>query len=760
MPHKGFRRSARIALADANLQEALRRATHAFDTRRAGALATLEDSDALRTRASEIRTSTLNHIDRHLARLTESVERVGGRVHFCDDAQAVIETVLQIAERRGMPPIIKSKSMATEEIHLNAALEKAGLNPVETDLGEWILQLAGERPSHLIAPAIHKTSEQIADLLNRKFGESIPPTENEAMTALARKKLRGVFMEAGIGISGVNFAVAETGTVVLVTNEGNGRMVTSIPPVHIAVMGLEKVVPTVEDVCLLLKLLARCGTGQKMTAYVSMVTGMRRDVDRAEGPEELHLIILDGGRSAHLAGPFQEAFNCIKCGACLNACPVYRKVGGHAYDSTYPGPIGAILSPMLWGHESSGDLPFASTLCGACLDACPVKVDIPRMLLEMRASATEKKETPWLERAIFRTAGFVLRRSWLYRAAGWTAAKVQLPFVRDGGIAKLPWPLSRWTRTRMFPAFAERSFQSRWRELQWDGAPAPPPPNGRAGEGGGEGEGEEDGRAPNGREPNGRGPEMIQRAARALKTGVEHVGGLRVQPADRPPGDMAERFCRELEGVSGNAHRAKDLREASRIMSDLLQEKGVASVAAWDTPLLRILEGAVSGEGSGAGWFWGPGRNRDFEALKTADLGITEAHLGLAASGTLMLIASPGRSRLVSLLPAVHLAILPEGRLVEGLDDLPGVIGEAFAPGSGANGIQAIDLITGPSRSADIGMVPTLGAHGPKEVHVIILGNGETADSGPGPIGSAETAVPPAAGTESEAGRGLGLVDH
>jgi L-lactate utilization protein LutB len=534
-------------------------------------------------------------------------------------------------------------------------------------------------------------------------------------------------------------------------------MVTSVPPVHIAVMGLEKVVPTVEDVCLLLKLLARCGTGQKMTAYVSLVTGARRAVDRAEGPEELHLIIHDGGRSAHLAGPFQEAFNCIKCGACLNACPVYRKVGGHAYDSVYPGPIGAILSPVLWGRENSGDLPFASSLCGACLDACPVKVDIPRMLLKMRASITEKKETPWFERAIFRTAGFVLRRPWLYQAAGWTAAKVQLPFARDGGIARLPWPLSRWTRTRMFPAFAERSFQSRWRELQWDGAPSTPPPplpNGGAGEG------EQDGRAPDGRGPNGREPEMIQRAARALKTGVEHVGGLRVQPADRPPGDMAERFCRELEGVSGNAHRAKDLREASRIVSALLQEKGVASVAAWDTPLLRILEGSVSREGSGAGWFWGPGRNRDFEALKTADLGITEAHLGLASSGTLMLIGSPGRSRLVSLLPDVHLAILPEGRLVEGLDDLPGVIGEAFAPGSGANGIQAIDLITGPSLSADIGMVPTLGAHGPKEVHVIILESGAAADSSQGPFGSAETAAPPAAGTESGAGRGLGLVDH
>ncbi len=351
MPRKGFRERAAAALKDANLQEAMRRATNSFDTRRAGALTTLEDSDALRTRASEIRTATLNRIDHHLSRLTDQVRAAGGEVHFCDDPEAVRRTVIEIARRRGDPPIVKSKSMATEEIHLNEALEAAGLHPVETDLGEWILQLAGERPSHLIAPAIHKTTEQIADLLNSRFGESLPHTENEALTALARRQLREAFLSAGIGISGANFAVAETGTVVLVTNEGNGRMVTGIPPVHIAVMGLEKVVPTMGDLCLLLKLLARCGTGQKMTAYVNLITGTRRAVEGAEGPEEFHLIIHDGGRSKHLDGPFQEAFNCIKCGACLNACPVYRKVGGHAYDSTYPGPIGSILSPMLWGLD-------------------------------------------------------------------------------------------------------------------------------------------------------------------------------------------------------------------------------------------------------------------------------------------------------------------------------------------------------------------------------------------------------------------------
>ena len=720
MPRKGFRRRAEAALSDANLQEALLRATNSFDTRRAGALATLEDSDALRTRASEIRTSTLNQIDRHLSRLAERVRAAGGQVHFCDGPEAVHRTVLQIAERRGRPPIIKSKSMATEEIHLNAALEAAGLNPVETDLGEWILQLAGEPPSHLIAPAIHKTTEQIADLFNEKFGESLPPTENEAMTAFARTKLREVFLSAGIGISGVNFAVAETGTIVLVTNEGNGRMVTSLPPVHIAVMGLEKAVPGMDELCLLLKLLARCGTGQKMTAYVTLVTGTKRSLDGAEGPEEFHLIILDGGRSAHLAGPFQEAFNCIKCGACLNACPVYRKVGGHAYDSTYPGPIGSILSPMLWGLDRSGDLPYASSLCGACLDACPVKVDIPRMLLQMRASATEKKETPWLERAIFRTAGFILRHPWVYRAAGWSASKLQRPFLREGALSVLPWPLSRWTRKRLFPPIAGRSFQSRWKDLQWEDTPESAP---------------RDAAAPGG-EQDARIPEMIERVGRSLKTGVSHAGAVRVQSSEPPPGNRAERFCRELEAVSGKAYRVRELRDASRIVRDLLQERGVTRVASWDTPLLRILEGAISADNGGATWLWGPGRERDFDSLKTAEVGITEADFALASSGTLGLMARPGRSRTVSLLPAIHVALLSANRLVEGLEDLPDVFREAFRVrepsdpgGDEANGIQAIDLITGPSRSSDIGMVPTLGAHGPKEVHVIVLESEQDAES-------------------------------
>jgi L-lactate dehydrogenase complex protein LldG len=336
------------------------------------------------------------------------------------------------------------------------------------------------------------------------------------------------------------------------------------------------------------------------------------------------------------------------------------------------------------------------------------------MLLQMWASATEKKETPWLERVMFRTGGFVLRHSWLYRAAGWTASKLQRPFLREGALAAVPWPLSRWTKKRIFPAVASQSFQSRWKKLQWEGSPATGKP---------EIDHTKQDDAPS---------QMIQRTARSLHTGVAHAGGLRIAPAAPPQGTPAERFCVELEAVSGKAYRAKDLQEASRIVMDLLREKGIGQVASWDTPLLRILEGAVSAEHGEAGWLWGPSRAENFDALKTIEIGVTEADFGLAASGTLVLLAGLGRSRLISLLPAIHLALLPINRLVEGLDDLPEVFRGAILPNNGSHGIQAIDLITGPSRSSDIGMIPTLGAHGPKEVHVILLeSERETTEAAP-----------------------------
>ena len=350
--NKSFNARAARAIADPNLKKALHQATGRFSELRQKSFASVPAPLALRARAREIRRRTFDELDRHLETLLNNLERVGTQVHFAADAKAANEAVLEIARRHGAKSAVKSKSMASEEIHLNDFLEKAGVTPIETDLGEYIIQLAGETPSHLIAPAIHKTRVQVAELFAEKLGAE-PTANTEALAALARAKLRDDFLGADLGISGVNFAIAETGTLCIVTNEGNGRLVTTLPKVHIAIMGFEKLVPTVEEAFTLLSVLPRSGTGQKITSYFTMLNGPRAPGE-ADGPDEVHLVVLDGGRSRHLGGPFQEALHCIRCGACLNACPVFQTVGGHTYDSVYGGPIGSILSPMFRGSMSPG----------------------------------------------------------------------------------------------------------------------------------------------------------------------------------------------------------------------------------------------------------------------------------------------------------------------------------------------------------------------------------------------------------------------
>jgi len=368
--------------------------------------------------------------------------------------------VVDIARRAGARMAVKSKSMATEEIDLNEALEREGITPVETDLGEYIIQLAHERPSHIIAPAIHKTKGQVAELFSRELKRPVE-ADPEELTRIARAELRQKFLQADIGITGANFAVADTGTVVLVTNEGNGRMVTSLPRVHVAVMGAEKVVPSMTDLMVFLAILAKSATGQKLSVYTTLVRGPRR-AGELEGPEEFHLVLLDSGRIAQLAGPLREALSCLRCGACLNVCPVYRQIGGHAYGHTYPGPIGILLTAMLEGTGSVKELAHASSLCGACADACPVRIDIPKMLIELRREVDEQKIAPWIERVTFKLLAQVLVRPALYRLATRVGRVLQRPFARGGTISGLPLFLDDWTRTRDLPPVAAQTFQERW----------------------------------------------------------------------------------------------------------------------------------------------------------------------------------------------------------------------------------------------------------------------------------------------------------
>jgi len=461
--HHDFLNAAQQALADPPLQSALVRLTSTLLAGNRRGYAALADSDALREHAKHIKEHTLAHLDRYLEQLEAAVQKRGGHVHWAATAEDARRIVLDIAQRTNCRRIVKSKSMTSEEIHLNPALEAAGLEVTETDFGEFIIQLAGERPSHLVAPAVHHTRESIARILSAYSGETLAD-DPSSLAKVGRRLLRAKFAQADMGISGANFAIAETGTIVLVSNEGNARLTTTCPRVHVALMGIEKVLPRFLDLPVFLKLLARAATGQTLSIYTTLLTGPRQTGDR-DGPDEFHLVLLDNGRSRVLATPFRESLQCIRCGACLNACPVYRRIGGHAYGGVYSGPIGSILTPLYDSVAENPHLPHASSLCGACQAACPVKINIPHMLIGLRELQTHEKGKSLGERLAYGLACAVLRRPWLYRLALRCARLVLRPLARDGWLKRLPGPGAAWTTARDFPAPAARSFRERWPRL-------------------------------------------------------------------------------------------------------------------------------------------------------------------------------------------------------------------------------------------------------------------------------------------------------
>jgi L-lactate dehydrogenase complex protein LldF len=461
--HHDFHGAASQALADRGLQAALVRLTDTLMAGNRRAYAELPDSDKLRDHAKRVKEHTLAHLDRYLEQLESSIKRLGGHVHWARTAREARDIIVSIAGQGRSKRAVKSKSMTSEEVALNPALEAAGVEVTETDFGELIIQLAGERPSHLIAPAVHHTRESIAGVLSSYRGRSLPD-EPTALAAEGRTILRDRFYHADLGITGVNFAVAETGTVVLVTNEGNGRLTTTCPRVHVALMGMEKVIPRLEDLPVFLKLLARAATGQTLSVYTTLLTGPRRSGE-VDGPEEFHLVVLDNGRSRLLGTPFRESLECIRCGACLNACPVYRRVGGHAYGGVYSGPIGSVLTPLYDSVSKHVALPHASSLCGACQAACPVKINIPHMLIGLRELA-HQAQRPRVERLAYRAWMHLLRRPRLYEFAAWVARLVLRPLSRNGWVRRLPGPGGGWTASRDFPAPARLSFRERWSALK------------------------------------------------------------------------------------------------------------------------------------------------------------------------------------------------------------------------------------------------------------------------------------------------------
>jgi L-lactate dehydrogenase complex protein LldF len=463
---EGFNERGRRAIRDEELHDAVEHFTGKTVAGRNAVLDALPEAPELRERAYHIKQETMANLDRYLEQMAEAVEKRRGKVFFASDGEDVVRYVGDLARRRGAKVIAKSKSMATEEIELNRRLEEdygdLNLEIVETDLGEWIAQLAGDHPSHIIAPILHMNRRQAADILSGVAGEKLPPNI-EDLAQFARKRLREKFLTAEIGISGANFGVADTGTIVTVTNEGNGRLVTSVPPVHVVVMGIEKLIPRFEDLSVFIRLLARSATGQKISVYTNFITGPRGEGE-LDGAEEMHLILLDNGRSELLGTEFEEALYCIRCGACLNVCPVYRQTGGHAYGSTYSGPIGAVITPLLKGTKEAKDLPHASSLCGACWEACPVGIPLHDLLLKLRNRQVEEGVRGKGETLAFKGFENTMRSPALFKISGKVGRVAQKPLVRDESVRPLPGPLRAWTNSRELPPLAEKSFRELWKE--------------------------------------------------------------------------------------------------------------------------------------------------------------------------------------------------------------------------------------------------------------------------------------------------------
>ena len=471
-----FPEAARVALADPQLRRNLGHATATIRDKRAKVVAELDDWAQLREAGRAIKAATMAALDEHLIRLEGAVRDAGGVVHWAADANEANEIVTRLVRQTGQREVVKVKSMATQEIGLNEALAAAGIDAYETDLAELIVQLGEDLPSHILVPAIHRNRAEIRNLFLRTIPGVDPQLSDDprALAAAARAHLRRRFLAAKVAVSGANFAVAETGTLCVVESEGNGRMCLTVPETLITVMGIEKVVPTWRDLEVFLQLLPRSSTGERMNPYTSLWTG----VHAGDGPQSVHLVLLDNGRTSVLADPAgRDALHCIRCSACLNVCPVYERTGGHAYGSVYPGPIGAILSPQLTGIEDNASLPYASTLCGACYDVCPVMIDIPSILVHLRSAHVEaqreRSRTPTAEAAAMATAAWTMadpaRWRWAQRSSRLARLAGRRRDRARGVIRALPGPLAAWTGARDAPRPPAETFREWWARERGDG---------------------------------------------------------------------------------------------------------------------------------------------------------------------------------------------------------------------------------------------------------------------------------------------------
>jgi len=779
-----FHQRVHEALNDQRLQGAVRVATERLSNGYGAAAAASDDFAALRHQAGEIRRRAIAELDSHLERFATAFERNGGHVYFARDAAAARRYVLDVAQRNGVRRVAKSKSMISEEIELNHALGAAGIEAVETDLGEYIVQQAGEMPSHIIIPALHKTVGQVADLFSSVVGRDLPPDPPQLMAA-ARVVLREQFLAADMGISGVNFAVADSGTLAIVSNEGNVDLCTTLPRIHVALMGMERLTPTWADLAVLLRVLPAAGTGQRITTYNTFITGPRR-ADEPDGPDEIHVVILDNGRADILSTEFADVLRCIRCGACLNVCPIYRNIGGHAYGTVYPGPIGAVLSPLLFG-DAARELPYASSLCGACTEACPVGIPLHDLLIKHRQRDVAQGRAPASEGLAFR----LLAQAWSHpgtfrwstRMGGHLLRMLGgLPVVGQGAwISRLPGPGAGWTQQRDFPTPHGEPFHQRWSrlfgeqeqdlaavaELEPTGAQPHPPtpgpgdavphvpevgepvhpaetgdplPRPGAPEVGEPRPGPEQGEprpAPGGAE----GAEFLARVRDNLRrapqpahlpSGVHQTPPIS-GPAGAPDGpatphQLAARFIVELEKVAGTAQVVASPEQAITAIVEQLVAQGVSTALLSDpVPLdTHQLEQALALRGiTSLAWRDSP------QALVTPATRslLREVAAGAMAgvTGSVFGIADTGTIMVTSgagvgrLPPLLPPCHVSVLRLSRVLPDLAAACHVLGQWGDAVRLPTGVVLQTGPSRSSDIAGQIVRGVHGPGRVHIVIM---------------------------------------
>ena len=457
-----FQKAAHTLLDDTQLRQNVRHATDVITRKRAQVVAEQKDWQELRSAASAVKAHVLQYLDQYLAEFEAACTAAGGHVHWATDADEANRIIVNLVRSHGSREVIKVKTMTSDEIGLNKAFERSGIHPHETDLADMIIQLGNDKPSHIVVPALHKNRQQVREIFMRKMGLSELGDRPEDLTAAARRYLREKFLKVKVGISGANFLIAETGGVCVVESEGNGRMCVTLPDTLIVIAGIEKVIPSFRDLEVFLQLLPRSATGERMNPYNSIWTGVQSD----EGPQQLHVVLLDNGRTRILAdGESRQTLHCIRCGACLNTCPVYRQTGGHAYGSIYAGPIGAILTPQLFEMQHAQSLPYASSLCGACYEVCPVKINIPEVLIHLRGRIVrEQPYSTGLEGIAMKALSQIFSSRRRFEAAQRLGRLAQWPFASDGWITHLPGELGNWTTARDLRPMPKQSFRNWWRE--------------------------------------------------------------------------------------------------------------------------------------------------------------------------------------------------------------------------------------------------------------------------------------------------------